>query len=168
METEYFHHYKIVNIKHTQKQIQGLEMIFIELPKFKALNRAEKRLHDLWLRFLTEVNENTEKVSEDLLSNEEIKEAVGYVEKAAYTKEELFAYDKWLIDIMTAQGMLDEALEKGLEKGEAKNQIKIVLNCFRAGYKIEDIAIITELSIEQVTEILKQHGLEININIQNN
>ena len=34
MKDEYYHHYKIVNIKDTEKQIKGLEFVFIELPKF--------------------------------------------------------------------------------------------------------------------------------------
>ncbi|MDR2577848.1 MAG: hypothetical protein LBC70_03420 [Chitinispirillales bacterium] len=30
MEEVYYHHYKIVNIEHTEKQIKGLEFIFEE------------------------------------------------------------------------------------------------------------------------------------------
>ena len=43
MAHEYFHHYKIVNIKDTEKQLAGLEFVFLELPKFKPQNRAEKK-----------------------------------------------------------------------------------------------------------------------------
>jgi predicted transposase YdaD len=94
--------------------------------------------------------------------------AIGYVEKAAYTKEELAAYDNWLIDLMTARGMLDDALEegkaigleKGLEKGRTETQIQSVLNGHRAGYKIDVISTFTGLTIEQIKDILKQHGLE--------
>ena len=78
MKEEYFHHYKIVNIHHTEKQIEGLEFIYVELPKFKPLNRAEKALHELWLRFLTEINETTEEVPKELLENELTCEAVDY------------------------------------------------------------------------------------------
>jgi len=123
MANEYYHHYKIVNIKDTSRLIEGLEFIFVELPKFKPQNRAEKKLHELWLRFLTEINESTEKVPQELLENNDIREAVGYVERGAYTKEQLEAYDKWKIDTITARSMLSAALEKGeaigLEKGEA-------------------------------------------------
>ncbi|MCL2131735.1 MAG: Rpn family recombination-promoting nuclease/putative transposase [Lentimicrobiaceae bacterium] len=123
MKNEYLHHYKIVNIKDTEKQIKGLEFIFVELPKFKPQNRAEQKLHELWLRFLTEINENTTEVPRELLENELIREAVGYMEKAAYTKEQLAAYDKRKIGIMTERSVMSDALEKGeaigLEKGEA-------------------------------------------------
>jgi predicted transposase/invertase (TIGR01784 family) len=76
MKDEYYHHYKIVNIKDTEKQIKGLEFIFVELPKFKPENRAEKKLHDLWLQFLTEINESTTEVRRELLHNELTEEAI--------------------------------------------------------------------------------------------
>ena len=41
MANEYFHHYKIVNIKDTNKQIKGLEFFFLELPKYKPQSGAE-------------------------------------------------------------------------------------------------------------------------------
>ena len=95
MEKEYYHHYKIVNIRNTEKQIKGLEFLFIELPKFRPENRAEKKLHELWLRFLTEINESTVEVPSELLKDDHIREAIGYMERAAYTKEQLQTYDKW-------------------------------------------------------------------------
>jgi predicted transposase/invertase (TIGR01784 family) len=123
MRDEYYHHYKIVNIKDTNKQIEGLEFVFVELPKFKPQNRAEQRLQDLWLRFLTEVNESTKEIPKELLENELTREAVTYMEMAAYTKEQLAAYDKARIDAMTARGVISDAMRKGeaigLEKGEA-------------------------------------------------
>jgi predicted transposase/invertase (TIGR01784 family) len=124
MRNEYYHHYKIVNIKNTEKRIEGWEFVFVELPKFKPQNRAEKRLHDLWLRFLTEVDESMGEVPEELLDNELTREALHYMEVAAYTKEQLAAYDKLKINIMSEQSLVDDALEEGeaigLEKGRAE------------------------------------------------
>jgi len=66
---------------------------------------------------------------------------------------------------------LEEGLEKGeaigfgkgeaigLEKGEVIGLEKAVLNGAREGYPLEIIAAFTGLSIEQITEILKRHGL---------
>jgi predicted transposase/invertase (TIGR01784 family) len=73
---EYYHHYQIVNIGDTGKQIEGLEFFFVELPKFTPRNRAERKQHELWMRFLTEINETTEEVPADLLENEYIREAI--------------------------------------------------------------------------------------------
>jgi predicted transposase/invertase (TIGR01784 family) len=76
MKDKYYHHYKIVNVRDTEKRIEGLEFIFIELPKFKPHTRATHKLHELWLRFLTEINEHTEEAPPELLSDENISEAV--------------------------------------------------------------------------------------------
>ena len=118
MKDEYYHYYKIVNIKNTEKQIEGLEFLFVELPKFKAQNRAEKKLQELWLRFLTEVNENTREIPKELLDNDLTREAVGYMEKAAYTKEQLAAYDKWKIAAMTERSAINDAKREGMEEGK--------------------------------------------------
>ena len=159
MENEYYHYYKIVNIKDTEKQIKGLEFLFVELPKFKPQGRAEKKLFELWLRFLTEINENTQEVHKDLLENELTCEAVGYMERAAYTIEQLEAYDQSKIDAMTERGLISDALEKGEEKGRSANREETVINCHKAGLSFDIISTVTGLTIEQITEILKRNGL---------
>jgi predicted transposase/invertase (TIGR01784 family) len=151
MKDEYFHHYKIVNINNTEKRINGLEFVFLELPKFKPQNRAEKKLHELWLRFLTEINENTEEIPQELLDDKLIREAVGYMEKAAYTKEQLAQYDKWKIDLLSAQSMIYDAETRG----ETNEKIKTVINSNRAGLPIETIAIITGLTSEEIRKIIE-------------
>lgn len=47
----YYHHYRLVHQKETDKVIEGLQLIFIELPKFKPQNFSEKKMQVLWLRF---------------------------------------------------------------------------------------------------------------------
>jgi predicted transposase/invertase (TIGR01784 family) len=174
MQHEYYHHYKIVNVKDTGKQIKGLEFLFIELPKYHPENRAEKKLRDLWLRFLTEINESTEDVPRELLDNALTSEAIGYMERGAYTKEQLFTYDKWKIDILTERGMVDDAIEegmiKGLEKGEAIGVAKgeaqrkadkenIALNLLKHGMSVDDTSEMTGLPKSQIEDLKKRYGL---------
>ena len=165
MEDVYFHHYQIVNINNTEKQIEGLEFLFVELPKFKPQNRAEKKLHELWLRFLTEINETTEEIPADLLENEHIREAIGYMERAAYTKAQLMAYDKWKIDIMTATSMLsaskDEGIAIGIEKGRAQERQKadqekaeIARKLLKKGMSVQDVSEATGLTHDEITQII--------------
>ena len=156
MANEYYHHYKIVNIKDTEKQIEGLEFVFVELPKFKPQNSAEKRLHELWLRFLTEINERTKEVPPELLENEDIREALGYMELAAYTKGQLEAYDKWMIDIMTERGILDDAEEKGIKKGKIEGKMETALKMLKKGMSIEDICDCTDLSQKQIEQLINK------------
>jgi predicted transposase/invertase (TIGR01784 family) len=162
---EYYHHYKIVNIKDTEKQIKGLEFVFIELPKFRPQNMAERKLHELWLRFLTEIRGCTEQISPELLENKDICEAVKYTEIAAYTKEQLFAYDKVRDAQMTERSALSdmrekgiaEGIEKGIEKGRAEGEqntkTQIARNLLKKSISVEEISEITGLTVSEIQNI---------------
>jgi len=152
MENEYYHYYKIVNIQNTEKQIKGLEFLFVELPKFKPLNRAEKMLHELWLRFLTEINETTRVVPEELLKNELTREAIEYIARAAYSKEQLDEYDIRKIDAMTERSVLKDARKEG----EIKRNIEIALKALEMGMSIEEASHLTGLSKQQIEELVNQ------------
>jgi predicted transposase/invertase (TIGR01784 family) len=160
MINEYYHYYKIVNIKNTEKQIKGLEFLFIELPKYKPVNLAEKKLYDLWMLFLTQVNEKTDDIPPELLENDETREAVNYARRAAYSKQQLEAYDKWIINIMTERSILSNALnagkKEGREEGRKEEKIEIALKLYEKGMAIEDISETTGLSIQQIEEIIKK------------
>jgi predicted transposase/invertase (TIGR01784 family) len=145
MENEYYHHYKIVNIKDTEKQIKGLEFIFIELPKFKPQNRAEKKLHDLWLSFLTVINEETKEVPKELLENALTREAVEYMNRAAYSKEQLATYDKWKIDIMTERGVMTDI--------RREERVEIALKMLADGMSIESVCKYTDLTKQQIEQL---------------
>jgi len=149
MENEYYHHYKIVNIKDTEKQIEGLEFLFVELPKFKPQNRSEKMLHELWLRFLTEINESTKEIPQELLDNELIREAVSYMERTAYTKEQLAAYDKLKIDVLTERSIVIDALAEG----EHKKAVAAALKMIEDGVSVENISKYTALPQEQIEQL---------------
>jgi predicted transposase/invertase (TIGR01784 family) len=146
MRNEYYHHYQIVNIKNTQKQIKGLEFIFIELTKFVPQNRAEKKLHELWLRYLTEINESTREIAPELLENNDIREAVKYVEVGAYTKEQLFTYDRFRDGILTERSAFFDARKEGMEE-ERK---AIAAACLKKGLSPKDISELTGLTVNEI------------------
>ena len=90
---EFIHNYNIVHDLHDDKLIKGLHFTFIELPKFKPQTIMEKKMAVLWLKFLTQIDEDTTVVPQDLLDNPETSKALETVEEAAMTKSELLAYD---------------------------------------------------------------------------
>jgi predicted transposase/invertase (TIGR01784 family) len=179
MRDEYYHHYKIVNVKNTEKQIKGLEFVFIELPKFKPQHRAEKKLYELWLRFLTEVDESVSEVPRELLENNDTREAVQYMEVGAYSRAQLFTYDKVWDSIMTEECLLSGAIKKGWAEGaakgraegeargrvegeakgraegEAKKSKEIALNLLKLGISAEDIVQSTGLTLAEVHALQK-------------
>ena len=92
---EYYHHYKMVNIKDTNKVIEGLQLVFVELPKFKPDSHAEKRMYNLWLRYLTEIDSETRRVSPDLTSNAEVEEAIEQLHISTFSDAQLYFYDRF-------------------------------------------------------------------------
>jgi len=117
--TEFYHHYKIVHQQHPDKYLKGLELIFVELPKFKAKNISERKMQLLWLRFMTEIEDNSETIPEELLQNSIIKEAVDYLQESGFTKEELATYNKYWDDISSEMTLMNAAKAEGLAEGRA-------------------------------------------------
>lgn len=90
---EYYHYYRLVHYLHSDKVLEGLHLVFVELPKFKARNLTEKRMQVLWLRFLTEIGETTREAPQDLVDNPHVNEALEIVEESALNDAERAAYD---------------------------------------------------------------------------
>lgn len=114
---EYYHHYQIVNLADTSEQLEGLEFVFVELPKFRAQNYSEKRMQVLWLRFLTEVNEELQTVPAELYESAEIKKALECMQVSAFSKTELESYDKYWDSIRSEVSLISDAHDKGIEIG---------------------------------------------------
>jgi predicted transposase/invertase (TIGR01784 family) len=126
MKNIYYHHYKIVHSQFSNVQIKGLELIFVELPKFKAQSFTDRRLMTLWLRFLTEINEQTDEVSKELLEVDVIREALEHVQIEAFTEEELLYYDQYWDSIRIEKAAVEDLKKRNRElqkqKAEAEKQ----------------------------------------------
>lgn len=119
---DYYHYYSMVNIEHTDKVIEGLHLVFVELPKFTPHTFSEKRMHVLWMRFLTEIDEKTVSVPDELLSNPETKRAVEMVRQSAFTPAQIEGYDKFWDMIRTERTYYASAHRKGLAEGRAEGR----------------------------------------------
>ena len=91
---------------------------FIELPKFTPHSIADKRMMVLWLRFLTEINSNTQEIPADLLKEPEIEKAVEELKISGFTEAELRAYDKFWDSVSVERTLLDDRYQKGKEEGK--------------------------------------------------
>lgn len=118
-----YHHYSMVHNLDTKKKIDGLHLVFIELPKFKPQSFAEKKMAVLWLKFLTEINEETYTAPQELLENADVSQALEIVEESAYSEAEMAAYDGYWDAVRveaTIMGELNDAREELAE--EKKNR----------------------------------------------
>lgn len=130
---EFYHDYAIVNVEHSDRIIEGLRFVFVELPKFftcKAQGHrmpkplALKRMAVLWLRFLTEIDEQTEEVSPELLENPDTNHALQILEKSAYTDGQLYAYEQFWDAVVNERVAVEGGFKKGLAKGLAEGHAK--------------------------------------------
>jgi len=168
---EYYHHYAVVHLQNNDEKLEGLEFVFIELEKFKAKNIRDKKIQVLWLRFLTEINEQSEKISDEFMQYPEIEQAIKFVHEASLSKEEKLLYDKnWdrissektILTQTKAEGKAEgraegiaegryEGEQIGLKKGERIKALEIAKNLKLSGFSANDISKATGLS---ETEIL--------------
>lgn len=167
---DYYHYYRLQNVKYSDHFFKDLNIIFVELPKFKPTTFSERKMQVLWLRFLTEIGNNQKEVPEEMLDNPEINKALGEVEESAFSDAQLLGYDRFWDSVSTeksyyndaertgmAKGM-KEGLEKGIEKGKeeglakgrAEEKIDIARNLKSMGISTDAISKATGLTAEEI------------------
>lgn len=162
---EYYHYFKLVHEEHTEKVIDGLHLVFVELPKFTPHSMSEKKMQVLWLRYLTEIKDGTEKIPQELLDNAETGKAISVLETSSYNDAQLASYDKFWDTISIEKTLYNSGERKGreeglmegeavgMEKGRAEEKRKIASGMKLAGIPLETIAVITGLPLEEVKSI---------------
>ena len=117
---EYYHYYRLVHYLNSDKELEGLHLVFVELPKFKAKNLTEKKMQVLWLRFLTEIgHDGADEVPQDLLDDPQTSQALEIVKESAYSPAEMDAYDRFW-DIVSSRRTLESAAERKIAAIAAK------------------------------------------------
>lgn len=154
---DYYHYYRMVHVEHSEKVINGLQLVFVELPKFSPHTYSEKKMEVLWLRYLTEIDEKTTEVPEELLENPEIKKAVTVLEESAFTPEQLLGYEKFWDIISVEKTLISSAERKGKAEGrvegERQKALEIARNMKSANISIESIMQFTKLSREEIEKL---------------
>lgn len=125
---DFYHDYAILNVDHPERSLDYLRFVFVELPKFKPRNVLEKKMAVLWLRFLTEINENTDVVPAELMENEQIRKALTIVEKSAMTESQLYNYERFWDQVnrehVLAEANFNDGMIKGRAEGKAEGEAK--------------------------------------------
>ena len=166
---EFYHDYAIVDVAHTDRRIEGLRFIFIELPKFKPKSIAQRKMAVLWLRFLTEINTKTEEAPAELLENPDTAKALKILERSAYTEGQLIAYDRFWDAVYRERVFYDdgfikgkiEGRDEGLAEGRAEGRAEGIKEANREnarrmkadGMPVELIAKYTGLTVEAVNSL---------------
>ena len=154
---EFIHNYSVVHEFHSDEIIEGLHFTFVELPKFQAHSLKEKKMAVLWLRFLTEIDEQTKQAPQELLDNPETRKALKAVEESAMTQNELLAYeDFW--DKLGAERLLfvDSNRinrEEGRTEGRAEGKAEVARNLLHMGMSVDDVAKACGVTKEEVERL---------------
>jgi len=170
---DWFHHYRLTNAKDLDKTLKGLELIFIELQKFKPQTVEHKKIGVLWLRFLRETNENLLSIPPEFQEDPDLAMAVELAQESAYTEDELALYDQYLDAIRVEQTVRAdsyeegkaEGIEKGIEigrkeredavkKAERERNLEIAKSMLLKGIDINTIADITTLSQQEIKKLI--------------
>jgi predicted transposase/invertase (TIGR01784 family) len=122
---EYYHHYRIVNVVETHRQIEGLEFVFVELPKFRDSHPEDsKRLRWAWIRFLREAGSagdhgqpTPEDFAKETAINPAIKEALQIARESNFTRRERDIYDRYWFMVSTERSLMSGKLREGWELG---------------------------------------------------
>lgn len=150
---EFYHDYAIVDVEHTDRRIEGLRFVFVELPKFKPQTIAEKKMAVLWLRFLTEIDGDTLEAPAELLENPDTREALEILERRAYDETQIYAYERYWDAISSDKTRYNSGWrsghETGLEEGREEMAMEIAKKLLAAGMTVEKIAEMTGIQIKE-------------------
>lgn len=161
----FYHYYRMVHEQHSDKVIDGLHLVFVELPKFTPHTFTEKKMQALWLRFMTEINENTETVSPDLLTDPLVSKAVEIVRESAFTRGQLEAYENFWDAISVEKAILAEGERRGrtrgfaegraegMEKGKKDECMRIAQEMKASGLPTDTIIRITGLTEKEIERL---------------
>ena len=151
---DFYHCYVMTHNRYREYTIDDIEMIFVELPKFKPNTVLDKKVAVLWLRFLTEINEHTVEVDKELLADDNVAKAVSLVEESAYSDAELYAIDRYWDSVSRERTIMSEKFLLGEAKGRAEGRVEGMKEGEEKGRK--DATLANALS-------LKKNGVPIDV-----
>ena len=131
--------------------LEGLEIHFIELEKFRKANPDMHEKLNQWLALID--TEDKERVDVAMKENDKVKEAINKVDdfmSDEEAREIVRLREKWQMDYDSS---MSSAKEDGYEEGKLEKQIEIAKKLLIKNIDIEEIADITSLSKKEILKI---------------
>jgi predicted transposase/invertase (TIGR01784 family) len=169
----YYHDYRIVEVGRPEKVLEGLRLVFVELPKYRESRPQEARkLRWAWLRFLKEAasvgkqgHPTAEEFREQVGITGPLRQALEISEECGFTSEQLERYDAFwdavsrertLMSGKFAEGHAEghaEGRAEGRVAGEVEGLLKAAAGMKALGLDSAIIARATGLPLERVAEL---------------
>lgn len=147
-----------------------IELIFVELPKFKKKLEELHDIKDQWIYFVKNAG-SLEYIPNNI--DDEIKKALNSVNEASMTKDELEAQQKRKEFISIQRLALQKAdedgfekgmkkgIEKGIEKGKQEERKQLILNAYKNGIPTHMLGSFVNMKEAEVIEFLKEYKSEL-------
>ncbi len=142
-----------------------LTFIFLEMPNYKKKESELVSQLDKWIYFIKYL-EDFQNIPEIFKNEVVFVNAFEKAELAKLTKAQYDNYQKSIKAYRDLYSVLDTAenkgkqvgidigIEIGIDIGDKQRQIKMAINCIKEGMKIDQIALLTELSLEEIRTLM--------------
>ena len=136
------------------KDLDYLDLYFIELKKFKAELQTVKTTLERWITFLNNAHKYTkDNLPQELAEIKEIRKASLKLDTMYLDEKEKNYYDGQQKFLLDQNSRLKEALEKGEIKGKIETKTEIAKKLIRRNLTNEEIAEDTGLTPKQIQEL---------------
>ena len=154
---EYISETKVVLDKHREYEVMnGIKWYFIELPKFRKMNKNLNEKLNQWLVLLDDYDKEAIEVAEK--KNPTIKKArqeVTYLTGDEAVKRIEFLREKWEMDRISE---INHAKEVGREEGKIEGKIETAKKLLKKGMPIDAIMEVTDLTEEEIEKIIAENN----------
>ena len=128
-----------------------LQLVFLELPKFKVPLDELKSLTDKWIYFMQHAPDLS--VVPQIMGNvTEIQQAFEIANRATLTREELDELEHQSFFIQDQQGAIVKALKQGIEQGNKQTKIEIARRLIGV-MDDRSISEMTDLTLDEIADL---------------
>jgi predicted transposase/invertase (TIGR01784 family) len=155
----YLSHHLVFDKETKTNKLRLMEWHFIELKKFKKELGHLESVADKWIYLLKNASK-FKAIPEELKNPLALKQALETLNKAMWSDQELYEYDKKRDEVISEKSKLStakaEGLAEGLVQGEQQKAIAIAQTMLAENIDSNAITRFTGLSLEDINELKKK------------
>jgi len=123
-EGEWYHHYAFTNRKNQNDHWEDIQIIMIELPKWKKLGKFDlSNPKDRWLMYFTEPNAFDRHLTQEERDRyNEVYEAMEELKTKNFTPEQLLSYELYIDGVRQYVTTMDLVRQEGIQEGLGKGK----------------------------------------------
>jgi len=162
-ENKWFHHYTLTERELHEDYFDELNLIMIELPKWKKLNTFDlQKPKDRWLMYLSDPNMFSKFLTEKELARfNEISEAIEVLETKNFTPEQIRGYELYIDNMRSYVTNMSEARREGIEQGIDQGKKEGKTEGKAEGFQLS-VLILEELKVGiQSSVIAEKYNIDI-------